>query len=181
MQILFIQGGGADVHDAWDDKIVDALQHELGPDYAIDYPRMPDEDDPHYPAWKAAIGRAVAKLDAGAVLIGHSLGGTMLVHALAEDPPAARPGAIVLLAAPFVGEGGWPSDEIAAKPGLGAMLPEGVPVHLFHGTADETAPVGHADLWAAAEPGAVVHRLDGPGHQLEGGMGVVAGVVRRLQ
>jgi hypothetical protein len=29
-QILFIQGGGAGVHDEWDDKLVDSLWRELG-------------------------------------------------------------------------------------------------------------------------------------------------------
>src|SRR4029453_7077564 len=84
-QILFIQGGGADVHDAWDDKLVASLKRELGEGYDVRYPRMPDEDDPKFAKWKPAIGREIAGLDEGAVLIGHSIGGTMLVHALAEQ------------------------------------------------------------------------------------------------
>src|SRR3954451_13311034 len=29
-QILFIQGGGADTHDGWDDQLVDSLRRGLG-------------------------------------------------------------------------------------------------------------------------------------------------------
>lgn len=180
-QLLFIQGGGSGVHDAWDDELVDSLRRSLGPDYEISYPRMPDEDDPSYPKWKAAIGRELAKLDDGAILIGHSIGGTMLIHALVEAPPKLRPGAILLLAAPFVGEGGWPSDEIAPKRDLGGQLPAGVPVHLFHGSQDETAPPPHADLYRQAIPQAEVHRLPGRDHQLNNDLSEVAEAVRELE
>ena len=45
-QLLFVQGGGKGTHDAWDNKLVASLEQALGPDYAIRYPRMPDEGDP---------------------------------------------------------------------------------------------------------------------------------------
>ena len=47
-QILFIQGGGAEVHDAWDDKLVASLKRELGEGHEVRYPRMPDDDDPSF-------------------------------------------------------------------------------------------------------------------------------------
>jgi hypothetical protein len=47
-QVLFIQGAGAAVHDAWDDKLVRSLERALGDGYSVLYPRMPDEADPHY-------------------------------------------------------------------------------------------------------------------------------------
>jgi hypothetical protein len=46
--VLFVQGGGEGAHDKWDSKIVESLVRELGPDYAVRYPRMPHEADPHY-------------------------------------------------------------------------------------------------------------------------------------
>jgi hypothetical protein len=228
-QILFIQsGGGENVHDEWDDKLVASLKRELGPDVEVRYPRMPNEDDPKYAAWKPAILGEIAKLDDGAILVGHSIGGTMLIHALAEQsnkiPPLDgegqgrgefrdplyrwrrhphhgarqhrlgdgalapspiegeefRPGAIILISAPFVGEGGWPSDDIEAKADLGAWLPEGVPVHLFHGSEDETAPPEHAELYARAIPEAQVHRLPGRDHQLNNDLKEVVEVVRAV-
>ena len=54
-QVLFIQGGGEGTHDEWDNKLVDSLSRELGPSYAIRYPLMPNEADPNYAAWKAAL------------------------------------------------------------------------------------------------------------------------------
>jgi hypothetical protein len=57
-----VQGGGEGAHDKWDHKIVKSLERELGPDYAVRYPRMPDEADAHYADWKAALTREFARL-----------------------------------------------------------------------------------------------------------------------
>ena len=173
-QILFIQGGGAGAHDEWDDKLFDSLRRELGERYEVRYPRMPDEDDPTYARWSAAIRREMTALDNGAVVAGHSVGGTILINALAERPPEPELRAIVLIAAPWVGAGGWPGDEFELPHDLGARLPQGVPVHVFHGLQDQTAPPSHADLYARAIPQARLHRLSGRDHQLNNDLSEVA-------
>ncbi|KAB1914106.1 alpha/beta fold hydrolase [Micromonospora sp. AMSO31t] len=177
-QVLFVQGGGAGTHDEWDDKLVDSLRRELGDGYEVRYPRMPDEDDPSHARWSAAIRRELAALDDGAVVAGHSVGATILVNALAERPPERELGAILLIAAPFVGAGGWPGEEFELPHDLGARLPRGVPVHVFHGLRDETAPPSHADLYARAVPQARLHRLPGRDHQLDNDLSEVARTIR---
>jgi len=179
-QILFIQGGGAGAHDEWDDKLVDSLRRELGDGHDVRYPRMPDEDDPSYVRWSAAIRREMADLGSGAVVAGHSVGATILVNALAEQPPERELAAIVLIAAPFVGEGGWRSDEFELPGDLGAQLPDGVRVHVFHGLSDDVAPPSHADLYARAIPQAQVHRLPGRDHQLNNDFSEVATAISTL-
>ena len=173
-QILFIQGGGAGTHDEWDNKLVESLRRELGDGHEVRYPRMPDEGDPSHARWSPAIRREMADLDDGAVVAGHSVGATILINALAEQPPERVLEAIVLIAAPFVGEGGWPSDEFELPKDLGARLPHGVRVHVFHGLQDETAPPSHADLYAQVIPQAQVHRLPGRDHQLNNDLSDVA-------
>lgn len=178
-QILFIQGGGAGAHEEWDDKLVDSLRRELGVGYEVHYPRMPDEDDPSYARWSVAIRSEMRAVDDGAVVAGHSVGGTILINALAGQSPERQLEAIVLIAAPFVGAGGWPGDEFELPPDLGARLPQGVPVHVFHGLQDETAPPSHADLYARAIPQAQLHRLPGRDHQLNNDLSEVATTIRR--
>jgi predicted alpha/beta hydrolase family esterase len=180
-QVLFIQGGGAGVHDEWDDKLVDSLRRELGDGYEVRYPRMPAEDDPGDAAWRPAITQAIEPLEDGSVVVGHSVGGTLLVHALAEDMPEVRLGAIVLVAAPFVGAGGWPAEEFELPGDLGARLPPGVPVHLFQGLDDDTAPPAHAGLYARAVPQADLQLLRGRDHQLNNDLREVAAVIRALR
>ena len=176
-QILFIQGGGEGVHDEWDNKLVDSLRAELGDGFEVRYPRMPDEDDPDLATWGPAIRDELARLDAGAIVVGHSIGATILVGLLAGELPPVALGAIVLIAAPFVGAGGWPGDGFEFTSDLGARLPQGVPVHIFHGSEDETAPPSHADLYAQAIPQAQIHRLPGRDHQLDNDLHDVAEVI----
>lgn len=177
-QVLFVQGGGAGVHDTWDDKLVASLRQRLGDGYEVRYPRMPDEHDPSYATWGPALRRELAGLDDGAVVAGHSVGGTVLAHLLTEWVPERTLGAIVLVAAPFVGAGGWPGDGFELPPDLGARLPGGVPVHVFHGLLDGTAPPSHADLYARAIPWAHLHRLPGRDHQLGNDLTEVADAIR---
>ena len=142
---------------------------------------MPNEADPSYIRWKAALAEEIARLDDGAILIGHSLGGTILINALAEASPARKLAGIFLLAAPFVGAGGWPSDDIEPMADLGARLPPKTPIHIYHGSQDDTAPRRrHADLYERAIPGAKLHRLPGRNHQLNDDLAEVAAAVRAL-
>jgi predicted alpha/beta hydrolase family esterase len=179
-QVLFIQGGGARVHDKWDNKLVDSLRRELGPGYDVRYPRMPDEADPSYPKWKAAIAEDIAGLGDGAIVMGHSVGGAILINTLAEMPPKRKLAGIFLIATPFIGAGGWPSGDIEPMADLGARLPPNTPIHLYHGSKDDTAPMAHVDLYEKAIPGAVVHRLLGRDHQLNDDLAEVAADVRAL-
>ena len=153
---------------------------ELGAGYDVRYPRMPGEDDPSAATWVPAIQAAIGALDDGAVVVGHSVGGTLLIHSLSDQPPEVGLGAIVLLAAPFVGAGGWPGDGFELPSDLGARLPSGVPVHLFHGLDDEEVPPAHVDRFAGVIPKANVHRLPGRDHQLGNDLTDVAAVIRDL-
>jgi predicted alpha/beta hydrolase family esterase len=178
VEILFVQGGGPNVHDDWDQKLVDNLVQALGPGYRVRYPRMPNEADPHYATWKPALVKELEALDDGAILVGHSVGGTMLIHALAEYSSGFRPRALVLVSAPFIGEGGWPSDELPAKKSFGAQLPSSV--LLYQGADDDTVPSKHAQLYEQAIPNAVLHVLPGRDHQLNNDMTEVAQGIRSL-
>jgi len=177
-QILFIQGAGKGVHDCWDNKLVASLEQELGDGYAVRYPRMPGEDDPRYGAWKAALTEEFNSLKDGAILVGHSVGGTTLIHMLAEQSPKFSIGGLFLIAAPFIGEGGWPSDEMKARTDFGERLPEGLPVHLYHGVDDAEVPVAHVHLYAKAIPHAVIRMIEGMDHQLNNDMRQVARDIR---
>ena len=151
-QILFVQGGGEGVHDQWDNQLVESLRGELGPAYEIRYPVMPNEADPDYAVWKRALQTEFAALEPGAIVIGHSVGGTILIHVLAESTPPASLRAICLIAAPFIGTGGWQTDDIEAQPDLADRLPRDVPIFIYHGRDDDTVPFAHVELYARLVP-----------------------------
>src|SRR5689334_14082400 len=97
LQILFIQGGGERVHDEWDNKLVESLRQELGANYEVRYPRMPNEEDPHYASWKPAIEKELDALDDDAIVVGHSIGAAMLVNVLAERSEKREFDALILI------------------------------------------------------------------------------------
>lgn len=179
-QVLFIQGGGEAVHDEWDNKLVASLERELGPEYEIRYPSMPNEADPNYALWKAALKKEFASLSDAAILVGHSVGATILINVLAEEPSGSAPSGIFLISAPFVGKGGWPSEDIKPISDLGARLHKRSRIYLYHGNEDDTAPFGHVDLYEKAIPQAIVRRLAGRDHQLNQDMSEVAADIRQL-
>jgi len=176
-QVLFIQGAGAGTYDAWDNKLVESLQRELGRDYEVRYPRMPHEEDPDSAQWRAAIEREVQSLAAGAVVVGHSAGGATLLSCLCQRQLARPLSGVVVVSAPFMGEGGWSSGDMEIPRDLGAQLPDGLPIHFFHGSQDEVVPDEHLALYARAAPRAHIHGLPGRDHQLDSDMREVANVI----
>jgi predicted alpha/beta hydrolase family esterase len=172
--VLFVQGGGKGTHDAWDNKLVASLKKALGSGYSVHYPRMPDEDSPDAAAWKKEIARALSKLGDAAILVGHSVGGAILVDYLADGDPDARPAAVFLVAAPFIGDGGWPSGDLRPTREAAAKLPAALPLYLYRGDDDDTVPSSHLEMFAKALPRAIVRRLEGRDHQLNDDLSEVA-------
>ena len=173
-QILFVQGGGEGAHDAWDNKLVANLQAGLGADYEVLYPKMPGEGDPKYETWRAALRSAFAKLPDGSLLVGHSIGATILLNTLADAAPPFRCDGVYLVAAPFVGADGWPPSEFGDMGDIGQRLPQQLRFHFYHGDADDTADVAHLALYAQAIPGAKTTRLPRRDHQLNNDLAEVA-------
>lgn len=179
-QVLFIQGGGEGTHSEWDNRLVASLERELGSRYVVRYPRMTNEGEPEFTVWSEDIAQQIAQLNKGAIIVGHSIGGTILIHTVAKQPRLLKGvTAICLIAAPFIGDGGWPSDDIVPGLDWAAPLSE-VAVYLYQGDADETMPMTHLDLYAKALPRAEVRILTGRDHQLCDDLREVADDIRQM-
>jgi hypothetical protein len=178
--VLFVQGGGRDTHDSWDNKLVASLKQALGAGYVIRYPRMPHEADPNPIVWKKVIARELRRPSAGMILIGHSVGAAILIDYLADGSPKHPLAGVFLIAAPFIGGGGWPSDDLRPTKDLVADLPAGVPLYVYQGSDDETVPFSHIGMFTKALPHATIRRLGGRDHQLNDDLSEVARDIRLL-
>ena len=182
IQVLFIQGGGgSDVHDSWDNKLVASLKKELAAGYTVRYPRMPNEDDPDPMTWKAAIKRELKRANDGVILVGHSIGAAILIDYLADGNLKWQPNGVFLIGTPFIGGRGWPSDELRPTKELASLLPDEVPFYLYHGRDDEIVPFSHVGMLSKALPHATIRRLDGRNHQLNDNLSEIANDIRRLR
>lgn len=79
----------------------DLLGQELGEDYMVLNPKMPNATNARYTEWKLWFERIYDLLDKKPILIGHSLGGIFLAKYLAENNLPHKPAALILVAAPF--------------------------------------------------------------------------------
>lgn len=179
--VLFIQGGGEDAH-AWDERLANSLREKLGPGYDVVYPRMPNESDPNYQAWKECVRAELKKLGEPAVLVAHSIGASMLVKMLTERNARRSLKGIFLIAAPFVHEReGWQWKEAEPPANPATRMPKGVPLFLYHGRDDEEVPFAHLALYAKAFPRAITRALPGRNHQMNDDLTEVAADIRKLE
>ncbi|QIN78660.1 alpha/beta fold hydrolase [Rubrobacter marinus] len=86
--VLFVHGGGEGAYEE-DRRLAASLQDALGAGYGVQSPRMPNEDSPEYGAWRDRISEELAGMDGDVVLMGHSLGASILLRYLSEEGPAS--------------------------------------------------------------------------------------------
>ena len=177
-QVLFVHGGGEGAHAA-DEMLAASLRESLGDAHDVRYPKMPHEDSPGYGAWKDRISEELARMGGGAILVGHSLGASVLVKFLSEEAPAEPVAGVFLVATPFWGAEDWEVDEYALREESAPKLPEGVPMVFYHGLEDEVVPFEHLALYAERFPWATFRGLDGRGHQFDDDLSEVARDIQR--
>ena len=142
---------------------------------------MPNEADPDYSSWKQSIAGELALMGHNAILVGHSIGASVVIKLLADGDLKQSAAGVFLVAAPFWHDHEvwrWEDAELPEK--VSSLLPIGVPVFLYHGRADEIVPFSHVEMYAKALPGAVVRGLDGRNHQLNDDLTEVAHDISHL-
>ncbi len=173
-QVLFVHGGGEGAFDA-DAKLAASLRDQLGADYVVRFPEMPNEAEPDYESWKKVIAAELADMGSGAILAGHSIGASVAIRAVIDGGIETSLAGLFLLSAPFWYDHEfwcWKEAELPAD--AAERLPDGLPVFLYHGRQDESVPFSHVEMYARALPRATVRPLDGRNHQLNDDLTEVA-------
>ena len=177
--VLFIHGAGEGAFEE-DGVLVASLQDALGFAYDVLYPNMPEEDSATYADWTAPIERALATLDDAVILVGHSVGGSVLVKYLSEQQLDKPISSVFLLATPYWGaDEFWNWDEARLPEDVAAKLAIIPRIFLYHSRDDEVVPFAHLALYAAKLPQATIREFDGRGHQFGNDLADVAEEIRR--
>lgn len=175
--VLFIQGGGTGAYAA-DRALADSLERALGAGWDVQYPQMPDEENCPYQEWQAEIDARLASMKGPVALVGHSVGGSVLLKYLCDRRPPLRIAGLFAVAAPYWGAGGWGWDELALPADAAARLQGGWPLVLYHSRDDEVVPFSHLALYAAKLPRATVRTYEGRDHQFGNDLAEVAADIR---
>ncbi len=77
------------------------LQEDLGDNFEVLIPQMPDRTNACYKEWKIWFERIITLLNENLIFIGHSLGGSFLAKYLSEEKIIKKIKATILVAAPF--------------------------------------------------------------------------------
>lgn len=178
-QVLFIHGGGGEAFEA-DELLVLSLRGALGPDFEVEYPEMPDGAAPEYRTWSARISCELSVLDGEAILVGHSLGASILLKYISEEQVEKPIAGVFLIATPYWGTVDWEVAEFELREDFPAALPEEVPISLYHSRDDEVVPFAHLTLYAGRIPRALVREFDGRGHQLGDDLSEVAADIGKV-
>jgi uncharacterized protein len=177
--VLFIHGGGEDGYGA-DAKLAASLQEGLGAAYNVRYPQMPDQDVPDF-GWGKQIGKEIAALKDEVVLVGHSLGASMLLKYVSENSVNHQISGIFLIATPF-----WSGDEawhegLKLREDFADTLPKDVPIFLYHNRDDEEVDVADLAIYAKKLPQATIRERASGGHQFGNDLTQVALDIKNLK
>lgn len=180
ISVLFIQGAasGANAEDA---LLADSLQNELDEAFVVRYPSMVDEDDFEFAQWSGQIDSEIASLDGDVIVVGHSVGASVVAKHLSETNLHPRIIGVFLLATPFWGgDGIWTWDEGKLEKSAAARLADRIPVFLYHCEDDEVVPFSHLQPTAEYLRSATVRKLPKGGHQFGKDLVVAARDIRSV-
>jgi predicted alpha/beta hydrolase family esterase len=173
-QILFIQGAGEGAYEE-DGLLVASLQDALGSAYNVHYPKIHNEGDIEYAGWKAQIDSELATLEDEIILVGHSVGASVLLKYFSEERVEKSLAGLFLIAAPYWGaDDFWKWDEARLPQDIAGELASIPRLFFYHSRDDETVPFAHLALYAEKFPGATSRKFDGRGHQFNNDLSEVA-------
>jgi len=162
--VVFIHSAGPQGHHEGSDYLVTYLRQTLGPGYRILFPEMPDPENPHYKTWKGKLKKELATVDGGLILIGHSLGASVLLKYLAEETQQRSIAGLFLVGAVYWGKEGWEVEEYILHEGFSSKLLHIPQIFLYHSIDDEVVPVAHVRYFAEELPNVLVREFDCSGH-----------------
>jgi uncharacterized protein len=180
-QVLFIQGAGDGGYEE-DAKLVASLRNALGTAYEVHYPKMhTDETEAEFgPAWLKQIGKEISSVKTEIILVGHSLGASMLLKYFSENQLRKHIPGIFLIAPPF-----WSGDQDWVQPlklqeDFSNKLPKDIPLFFYQCKDDDVVPANHFMIYKQHIPWARFHEIAIGGHQLNNDLTLVAQDIKSL-
>jgi predicted alpha/beta hydrolase family esterase len=178
--VLFVHSGGPQGPHEGSDDLVKHLRRGLREDHVVLYPRMPEPESPEYELWKLTLVRELSALDDELILIGHSLGASVLLKFLSEEPCEKCIIGLFLVASPYFGVRGWEADEYVLKPDFEKNLSRIPNIFLYHSRNDNVVPFNHLVQFAEKLPHAVSRIFENRGHLFTTGLPELVDDIRNL-
>ena len=180
IDVLFIHSAGSQSGGQGSSPFLNHLRDGLGSSYKVNAPKMPAPTTPSYERWKEELQKHLSSNKHPCILIGHSLGGSVLLKYLSEQSPDIHLDGIFIVAAPYWGSKDWQVEEFILRKNFAKAFPKDLRIFLYQSCDDEVAPVSHLTLYSDAIPEARIRRLDGGGHAFKSGLFELIQDIRQL-
>lgn len=179
-EIFFIHSAGPQREGQGSSGLVQNLKKSLDKNYVLHHSLMPDPENPRYMEWKMSLQATLPVGGNKVAIIGHSLGGSVIVKYLSEGLCQVPVAGLFLIAAPYWGMRGWTMDEFKFKKDFVSKLPGMDRVFVYHSRDDQWVPFSHGEAYAKKLPGAVMRKLTGDDHEFGNGLEVLVEDIRNL-
>jgi predicted alpha/beta hydrolase family esterase len=168
--IFFIHSAGPQGEQAGSTGLIQHLQESLGNNYVLHHPSMPDPENPRYMDWKMTLQATLPVGGNKVAIVGHSLGGSVIVKYLSEGLCQVPVAGLFLIGAPYWGTRGWSVKEFAFQSDFASKLPDIHRMFIYHSRDDQWVPFSHAETYAKKLPGSVFRKLAGDQHEFGSGL-----------
>lgn len=158
------------------------LFEDLGDEYEVIAPRMPNSQNAKYEEWKIWFERHFEFLRDKVMLVGHSQGGYFLAKYLSENEMPITVSALFLISAPyepddFGGEDGGDFRFDTTK--LTNLEKQVNKTYILHSRDDYVVPYAHAEKYQVALPQAELISFDSKGHFLDESFPELIALIKR--
>lgn len=152
-------------------KWTGTLAAELGDDYEVFMPAMPNKQNAKYEEWKIWFERHFEHLHDGLILMGCSLGAMFLYKYLIENEPPVKLKALILMAAPVQAEGlsleeEGDGDFVFSLSDVAVIKDKAEKVIVMHSKDDFVVPYEHGVKLHEAMPGSEFVSFEDKNHFL---------------
>ena len=140
----------------------DSLPSDLGENYEVLAPRMPNKQNARYTEWKTWFERMLPFIQDGVILVGHSLGGIFLAKYLSENKFPKTIAGLFLVAAPHnetedIGD-------FALSNKLESVAKQCKNIHFFQSKDDPVVLFGEMERYKKDLPESKLHIFEDRGH-----------------
>ena len=177
--LIFFHGGGSEEDYEADAKLVASLKLKLGSEYSVHYPLLTDDGTPDL-GRRNQISHEISASEDNVILVGHSLGASMLLACLSEIRIRKKIAGIFLLATPF-----WNGDEdwvepFQLRPNFATKLDKSTPLYFYQCRDDDVVPFDHLNIYKQQVPWATFRAISVGGHQLNNDLTIVVNDIKSI-
>ena len=178
-QIIFFHGGGSREDYEADEKLAASLKLKLGSGYTVHYPFLHDNGSPDL-GRREQIKHEISEGPDNVILVGHSLGASMLLACLSESQIKKKIRGVFLTATPF-----WNGDDDWVKafkllPDFAKRINREIPLFFYHCQDDAQVSFAHLAIYNQELPWAVFREIPVGGHQLGNDLSIVANDIKSV-